>query len=202
MPEEEQKLEDLRQEFLNHDHDGLITPQVDILNLFGKFEVVNSIPTGKPYTIEGQIKLFVNGSQFRLYWYDTVGDSWKTTVQYLQAVAIDFTTDATIVDAHHYFHIPAALDGVNLIEVHAEVITAGTTGLLTIQVADITQSADMLSTKLTIDSGETGSDTAATPAVIDTTKDNVAENDVIRIDVDTIHTGTASKGLIITLGFA
>jgi hypothetical protein len=58
----------------------------------------------------------------------------------------------------------------------------------------------MLSTKLTIDSGETGSDTAATAAVIDTTKDDVATNDLLRIDVDATAT-TKAKGLIITLGF-
>jgi hypothetical protein len=58
----------------------------------------------------------------------------------------------------------------------------------------------MLTTKITIDSTETGSDTAATPAVIDTANDDVATNDVIRIDVDAIST-TAAKGLIVTLTF-
>ena len=58
----------------------------------------------------------------------------------------------------------------------------------------------MLSTKLTIDSAETGSDTAATPAVIDTSNDDVSENDLLRVDVDAVQT-TAAKGLWITLGF-
>ena len=58
----------------------------------------------------------------------------------------------------------------------------------------------MLSTKLTIDSGETGSNTAATAAVIDTTKDDVATNDVLRIDYDQVST-TAPLGSVITLGF-
>jgi hypothetical protein len=58
----------------------------------------------------------------------------------------------------------------------------------------------MLSTKLTIDSGETGSDTAATPAVINTSYDDVATNDLLRIDIDAIST-TAPKGLIVTLEF-
>ena len=88
----------------------------------------------------------------------------------------------------------------NLVDVHAEVITAGTTGTTDIQIANVTQVADILSTKLTIDSGETGSDTAATAAVINTAEDDMTENDVLRIDVDAIST-TAPKGLIITLGF-
>lgn len=120
--------------------------------------------------------------------------------RYLQAVAIAFTTDATVADGHHYFHIPRELEGFYLTEVHAEVITAGVTGTLDIQI-DKNGGTDMLSTVLTIDSGETGSDTAAAPAVINLSNDQVSENDVIRIDTDAIHSGTASKGLLITLGF-
>ena len=85
-------------------------------------------------------------------------------------------------------------------EVHAEVITAGTTGTTDIQIANVTQAADMLTTKITIDSGETGSDTAAAAAVIDTANDDVATNDLLRVDVDAVST-TAAKGLIVTLGF-
>ena len=62
------------------------------------------------------------------------------------------------------------------------------------------RSVDMLSTKLTIDSGEVGSDSAATSYVIDTTKDDVATNDCIAIDIDQVST-TPPKGLIIRLGF-
>jgi hypothetical protein len=58
----------------------------------------------------------------------------------------------------------------------------------------------MLSTKITIDSGETGSDTAAAAAVIDTSEDDIATNDLIRVDVDAIST-TAAKGLVVTLEF-
>ena len=88
----------------------------------------------------------------------------------------------------------------DLVDVHAEVITAGTTGTTDIQIHNVTQAADMLSTKLTIDSGETGSDTAAAAAVIDTANDDVAENDMLRIDIDAVST-TAAQGLIVTLGF-
>ena len=59
----------------------------------------------------------------------------------------------------------------------------------------------MLSTAITIDTTETGSDTAAIAAVINTSNDGVATNDVIRVDVDAIHSGTAAKGLIVTLDF-
>jgi|TARA_Y100000310_G_scaffold174234_1_gene174317 hypothetical protein len=118
----------------------------------------------------------------------------------VQVVPFDFTTDTATGNGKFYFHIDSRLAGMNLVDVHAEVITAGTTGTLDIQIHNLTQTADMLSTKLTVDSGETGSDTAATPAVIDTGNDDVAENDVIRIDVDAVHT-TPAKGLLVTMGF-
>ena len=40
----------------------------------------------------------------------------------------------------------------------------------------------------------------AAPAVIDTTKDDVATDDMLRIDVDGVHT-TPAAGCIVTLGF-
>lgn len=110
-------------------------------------------------------------------------------------------TDVTTGDGAGYIVVPAAIGGKNLTRVHARVITAGTTGTTDIQIANVTQGADMLSTKITIDSGETASDTAATPPVIDTGNDDVATNDLLRIDVDAVST-TKPKGLIITLEFA
>ncbi|MFQ6027741.1 MAG: hypothetical protein ACE5Q6_09640 [Dehalococcoidia bacterium] len=118
----------------------------------------------------------------------------------VQIVVFERATDCATGDGKADFHIDSRLGGMNLVDVHAEVITSGTTGTMDIQIANVTQVVDMLSTKLTIDSGETGSDTAATAAVIDTLNDDVAENDMLRIDVDAIHT-TAAKGLIITMGF-
>ena len=116
------------------------------------------------------------------------------------AICVDFTTDTAVGNGVNYFHIPDNMNGMDLVAVHAEVITAGTTGTTDIQIHNLTQAVDMLTTKITIDSTETGSDTAATPAVIDTANDDVATNDVIRIDVDAIST-TAAKGLIVTLTF-
>lgn len=99
-----------------------------------------------------------------------------------------------------FFPIPALLDTFNLVDVEAYVQTAGVTGTMTIQVHNVTQVADMLSTEITIDTAEKNSLTAATPPVIDTANDDVASGDEIRIDVDGIHT-TAAKGLVVLLVF-
>ena len=120
--------------------------------------------------------------------------------RYKEAVVVDYTTAVTTGDGKFYTHTPPELDGFDLVYVHAEVITAGTTGTTDIQIHNVTQAADMLSTKLTIDSGQTGSDTAVTPAVIDTANDDVATNDLLRIDVDDVST-TAPQGLNVTMGF-
>lgn len=127
-------------------------------------------------------------------------DQRVNRTRYIQCIVVDFTTNIATGDGKFYIHIPQALHNMNLVEVHARVITAGTTNTTDIQIANATDSVDMLSTKLTIDSGETGSNTAATAAVIDKTKDDVQQNDLLRIDVDAVST-TAPKGLIVTLGF-
>jgi hypothetical protein len=103
-------------------------------------------------------------------------------------------------DGAAYLHIPAELVGFDLVEAHSYVRTPGTTGTMDIQIANVTQAVDMLTTKLKIDSAENGSETAATPYVIDTANDDVAADDVLRVDVDVLHT-TPALGLLVSLGF-
>ena len=115
----------------------------------------------------------------------------------------EFTTDMVQADGVFYFPIGELLSGLKLTYVHLELVTAGTTGTCTVQIHNVTQAADMLTTRLTVDTTpDTGSDEAATPAVIDTADNGVSQYDVIRIDVDTIHSGVAGKGAILTMGFA
>lgn len=127
-----------------------------------------------------------------------------------QLVVFDFTTDTATGDGKYYFVIPAELNGMNLVGVSAQVVNAGTTSTLNVDLARCAAVAtgnmcsgtvvDMLSTNLTVDSGENKSATAATAAVIDTNNDDVATDQVISVDVDAVHT-TAAKGLIVTLSF-
>lgn len=131
------------------------------------------------------------------------GISWDKR-QYIQLEPFSFVdqTDCATGDKKASAHITAHLDGLSLVEVHAENETAGVTGTMAIQIRNVTQAVDILSTKLTIDTGETGSDTAAAPAVIKSDgSEVVSENDMLAIDVDLIHT-TAAKGLIVSLGYA
>lgn len=98
-----------------------------------------------------------------------------------------------------FFRVPATLNGYNLVAVAASVETAGATGTTDIQLRKNT-STDMLSTKITIDSAEVDSLTAATAAVINTGADDVSTGDKIRVDVDAVST-TPPKGLLVELTF-
>lgn len=115
----------------------------------------------------------------------------------VQLVVFDFATDVATGDGKYFFHIDSRLAGMDLVDAHATVITAGTTGNTTIQIRNATDTADMLSTVLTIASGSKESDGNE---VVDTTKDDVVADDQIAVDVDSVST-TEPLGLIITLGF-
>lgn len=101
-----------------------------------------------------------------------------------------------------FWRVPSTHNGMNLVAVAACVQTAGTTGTTDIQIRRVRSGtpADMLSTKLTIDSTETDTLTAAAAAVINTSNDDVATGDRIFVDVDAVST-TKPLGLLVELIF-
>ncbi len=121
-------------------------------------------------------------------------------IRYVAVVVFGPATDISTGDGKAFFHIPPALNGMNLVYAHGAVFTAGTTNSTTVQVHNLTQTADMLTALIEIETGEVGSDTASPGVTIDTNNDDVATNDRIRIDVDSVST-TEPLGLVVTLGF-
>lgn len=132
---------------------------------------------------------------------DDVSFLGKSITRYIQCSWGTETTNSVVGDGKFRFHIPPELNGYNLIYVHACLTTAPTGSGQTYQIYNETDSVDMLSTALTIDVSETDSSTAATAAVINTSTDDVATNDIIRIDCDVIGSTTPGTGDKITLGF-
>ena len=52
--------------------------QVDLLvDITGLFDTVSSAPTQAPANIFDQIKIYKNGTTYRLYWYDAVNNQWR-----------------------------------------------------------------------------------------------------------------------------
>ena len=128
------------------------------------------------------------------------GSTFGTRIVQLQVIG--GTTALAVGDATGgaRLFIPLELNGYDLVSVAAAVTTAGTTGTTDIQIANVTTAVDMLSTKITIDSTEKTSYTAATAPVINVANDSVATGNEIRFDVDAIST-TPPLGLNIILGF-
>lgn len=102
-------------------------------------------------------------------------------------------------DGQAFFRVPSLLNGALLTAVAAHVTTVSSSGTPTVQIHNVTDAADMLSTRITIDANEKDSSTAAAAAVIDGAADDVATADELRVDVDVA--GTGAKGLIVELTF-
>lgn len=102
-------------------------------------------------------------------------------------------------DGQAYFRVPSLLNGAVLTGVAAHVTTVSSSGTPTIQIHNVTDAADILSTRITIDASEKDSSTAAAAAVINASNDDMATADELRVDVDVAGTGT--KGLIVELTF-
>jgi len=46
-------------------------------DIIGLFEVVSAAPTGVPKDLFDQVKIYHNGTTYRLYWYDNVNHEWR-----------------------------------------------------------------------------------------------------------------------------
>lgn len=125
---------------------------------------------------------------------------WATDRRIMQ----QFVFDATIAsgDRKAVFVIQEPYANKNLVFAHAAVLGSGTTGTLQIQIQRDRSGtlANMLSTVLSVDSMEYGSDTAASTYVINTSNDDVLVNDRLYGNIVGLHT-TPASGLILTLGF-
>lgn len=113
----------------------------------------------------------------------------------VQITFCDYTTDQALGDGKAYFEVPAALDGYNLISSRVKVITAGTTDASTYDIYNVTDSTTMLTTNISIASGDT-----AAAASVDAAHDDVATADMLRLDCDALSS-TKPKGGIWTMVF-
>jgi len=134
---------------------------------------------------------------------ETTGLVWATPNNLIKRIVewqVQIPSEALVAgDDQARMFIPSDLSGWNLTDVDACVNTASTSGLPSIALYNVTDSVDMLTTNVTIDANEKTSYTAATPAVIDATHDDVATGDELRCDLDADGTGT--KGLVMILVF-
>lgn len=92
--------------------------------------------------------------------------------------------------------ITATLNGMDIVNVTAFVYDKGITGTTDVQIRRrrAGSNADVLSTKITI-----GDEFFATDEVINTSNDDLATGDMLFVDVDAIHSGTAPNGLTVAI---
>ena len=100
------------------------------------------------------------------------------------------------------FRVPSSYNGMNLVEVSASCGLDGSSGSPTtnpITISVQNGATNMLSTNITIDTGEYDTSTAATAAVINTSEDDVATGETIWVEV--VSTGTGATWVVVTLIF-
>lgn len=124
------------------------------------------------------------GSLFQL-----VGSAVLQPIE-LQFACSDLGTSLSAATGVGYVRAP---DAFTLTAVRASLLTASTSGIVTIDIN--VGGATILSTKLTIDQDEKTSTTAATAAVISSA--SIADDAEITVDID--GAGTGAKGLVVTL---
>ena len=132
----------------------------------GKQEEIDALVTDSSMT---------SNADYIAYWDTGAGASRKikgldTPFFYRTIIikAIPDADDTYVGDGITAITIPATFDGLYLYSIGGHVYTAGTGSTTDVQLYNLTTAVDVLSTKLTIDAGETDSSTAATAAVINT----------------------------------
>lgn len=140
-----------------------------------------------------------------LYRYNNSIPTWQAIGQNSEFVCLTAYSMAAPVqtgDGQAWFTVPARWNGYKLVAAEATVATASSSGLPTIQIANVSRGWDMLSTRITIDTSENTSLSAATLPVIDTSSshDQILAGNLIRVDIDVAGTGT--KGWTVNLEFA
>lgn len=158
-----------------------VTDVIRALDTHANRPAANAVPKGALYPCSDHNVVYQSDG--------TTWEDWNpfgTTVEneVLMVAISDETTAITTGTAKVTFRMPFAL---TVTAVRASLTTASSSGNPTFDINE--GGASILSTKLSIDSGEKTSTTAATPAVISDSA--LADDAEITIDVDTAGTGAA-----------
>lgn len=96
-------------------------------------------------------------------------------------------------DEQMIFTVPGTVDGMEITAVDIGVYTPSSSGVVSVQLHNLTTAHDILSTNATIDQGEYNSYSADAPAVVNASYKTLTKGQRIRVDVD--GAGVGVKGL-------
>lgn len=61
----------------SHLHNGSWGTRINLeTDIAGFFQVVSTVPAATPQSLYDQVKIYTNGTTYRLYWYDTTAHTW------------------------------------------------------------------------------------------------------------------------------
>jgi hypothetical protein len=102
-------------------------------------------------------------------------------------------------DGRRIWAVPQDMNGAVLTDVEIDVTTVSSSGIVQVQIRNITQALDILATRVQVDVSEFHSKDSATQPVVTVANADVAHGDRIAIDVDAA--GTNAKGLGVVMFF-
>lgn len=119
--------------------------------------------------------------------------------RYIALTISDALTIPSTGDGQAHVVIPADLNGYDVVSVLGVVTTVSSSGTPTFALRRLRSGSavDVLSTNVTIDVSEYTSSTAATPAVINTSNDDLQTGDILLADLDTVGTGAKGHQLLV-----
>jgi hypothetical protein len=122
-------------------------------------------------------------------------------VYHIKVTPDEFSATAPIEtgDDQFVFSIPQDMDEWYLTDVEISVTTESSSGIVQVQIRNVSQTHDFLSTRAQVDAGDFHSNDSGTQPVVNLSNDQVAHEDRIGIDIDAA--GTGAYGLEVVLTF-
>lgn len=119
--------------------------------------------------------------------------------RYIALTIADSNTTPVTGDGQSHCVIPADLNGYDVVSVLGAVTTVSSSGTPTFALRRLRSGSavDVLSTNVTVDASEYTSASAATPAVINTSNDDLQTGDILLLDLDTVGTGAKGHQLVV-----
>lgn len=167
-----------------------ITEGASIIHEEAVIEPATDITPGTPITAAN-----LNNMEEGIDALDTLMVSASRETIYLKILGDDVALAAG--DGKMIFTVPASLNGMEITSVHVAVYTPSSSGLVVVQLYNLSTAAYILSTAATIPQGQYSSYASGSPAVVNPALKVLVTGHRIRVDVSGAGSGTRGLDVII-----